>query len=412
MVIPFYAYAALSFLTACILIFFNTAAFTRHAFNPPTLAITHTLALGWGTMIILGAGHQLYPVLVEGKLRSSFLATVSFVLAAIGIPFLVVAFYTFNMGWPMETGGVLINLAVVAFVINLALSSSESGKTNVHATFAFTASLWLLLTTLLGLVLVYNFTGSILERDSLHYLTLHAHLGIAGWFLLMVIGVGTRLIPMFLISKYENPKLLWLVYYLLNGALLLFVILFVTEWGGRFYFFPIAFILGGIAITAVYIRNAYRARIRRKTDNQVRLSILAVALLFIPVLVLIAMLTAFPERDQIQIILLYGFTIFLGWITAIVFGMTFKTLPFIIWNKVYHHRAGLGKTPNPKDLFSSKIFALNAGSYIAGFIIFGTGIATGSALLLNGGAALLVLTAFFYNLNVFKILFHKPNEGI
>src|SRR5690554_184461 len=103
-VLPFYGYAALSFLLATLLILIDTSAFTQHYFHPHTLAITHTMALGWGTMIILGASHQLFPVMIEGKLHSNFLAYASFALAAIGIPLLVIAFYQFNMGALAMTG--------------------------------------------------------------------------------------------------------------------------------------------------------------------------------------------------------------------------------------------------------------------------------------------------------------------
>src|SRR5690554_4609988 len=165
-VIPFYGYAALSFLLSTILIMQNTVAFTQHYFNPYTLAITHTLALGWGTMIILGASHQLFPVLIEGKLHSNLLAHLSFYFAAIGIPLLVFSFYKFNMGIIAQTGAILINLSIICYIANLIMSISNSKKGNVHAIFAITAAFWLILTTGLGLLLIYNFTYNILSRDS------------------------------------------------------------------------------------------------------------------------------------------------------------------------------------------------------------------------------------------------------
>lgn len=108
-----------------------------------------------------------------------------------------------------------------------------------------------------------------------------------------------------------------------------------------------------------------------------------------------------------QLTLLYGFTIFFGWITAIILGMTFKTLPFIVWNKVYHNIAGLGKTPNPKDLFLNSVFIVCGVSYLMGFVIFGYGIIKENILMLNIGAVLLLITAVSYNFNVFRVLFHK-----
>ena len=85
-VLPFYVYGALSFLLACVLLLINTSVLNQHYFHPKTLAITHLMALGWGTMVILGASHQLLPVLIEGKLSSSVLARWSFIFAALGIP--------------------------------------------------------------------------------------------------------------------------------------------------------------------------------------------------------------------------------------------------------------------------------------------------------------------------------------
>ena len=103
-VLPFYIYAALAFLAAAVILFMSSSGFTQHYFQPHTLAITHTMALGWGTMIILGASHQLLPVFIEGKLYSNTLAYLSFAFAASGISLLVYAFYTFNMHWQAQYG--------------------------------------------------------------------------------------------------------------------------------------------------------------------------------------------------------------------------------------------------------------------------------------------------------------------
>src|SRR6188768_2002067 len=194
-VLPFYLYAALSLLAGTIILFFSARSFTHYYFHPHILAITHIMALGWGTMSILGASHQLVPVLIEKSLYSTRLAYASFILAAIGIPLLVYGFYVFNMGWPAKWGGRFVLLAVLCYVINLYKSLSKSKTKNVHAFFVLTSSLWLLLTVVFGLALVYNFNISFLPKESITYLPLHAHTGVIGWFLLLVTGVGSRLIP-------------------------------------------------------------------------------------------------------------------------------------------------------------------------------------------------------------------------
>lgn len=407
-VLPFYLYAALSFLAGTILLFYSLPAFTQHYFHPHILAVTHIIALGWGTMIILGASHQLVPVLIEGNLYSNRLAYASFVLAAAGIPLLVYGFYVFNMSWPAKWGGRMVLLSVLCYVINLIASMWKSNAKNIHAFFILTASLWLFLTSFFGLALVYNFTIPFLPKESIKYLPLHAHLGVIGWFLLLVMGVGSRLIPMFLISKYANSKLLWLIYVLINGGLLFFLISFLY-FPGTSFTVPITALLLALLFFGFYCISAYRQRIRKKVDEQMKVSLLSVAMMLLPLIFLVSIAGwLLTEKINVKMVLVYGFVIFFGWITAIIFGMTFKTLPFIVWNKVYHKKAGMGKTPNPKDLFNNKIFSLMALTYLIGFIVFIAGAYAANFIMLNFATLLLILAALLYNYNVIKVVLHKP----
>lgn len=411
-VLPFYLYAALSLLVATIILFFSAGSFTQHYFQPHILALTHIMALGWGTMIILGASHQLVPVLIERSLYSIRLAYASFILAALGIPLLVYGFCVFNMGWPAKWGGRFVVLAVLCYVINLYKSISESKTKNVHAIFVLTASLWLFLTVALGLALVYNFNFSFLPRESLAYLPLHAHTGVIGWFLLLVIGVGARLIPMFLISKYKNEKLLWIIYVLINGGLLSFVPMFLFLPGTSFFIIPVIAVLFAIILFGYYCYKSFTLRIRKQVDEQMKTSLLSVLLMLVPIIFLIGIAGwLFADKMNERTVLIYGFVIFFGWITAIIFGMTFKTLPFIVWNKVYHDKAGLGKTPNPKDLFNNKVFIVMVLIYIAGFLLFITGASIANTSILTIGAATLMIAATLYNWNVIKLLLHKPQQS-
>ena len=410
-VLPFYIYAALSFLVATILMFFSSSAFLQHYFHPKTLAITHIMALGWGTMMILGASHQLVPVLIEGKLHSNVLAWFSFVLAALGIPLLVYGFFNFDFGWPAQWGAILINASIIFYLINIAISMSRSKKENVHAVFVFTATLWLLITTIVGLFLIYNFTHNILSKDSLAYLPLHAHLGIVGWFLLLVIGVGSRLIPLFLISKYHNEKLLWWIFALINTGLITFIISFLYTDIKELFFVPVVAILMSILMFGYFCYKAYQDRLRKKVDDQLKISLLSVLMMLLPLIFLLIIISVLVfSVENFRLTLTYGFCIFFGWITAIIFGMTFKTLPFILWNKTYHRRAGFGKTPNPRELFNNRIFKLMTIAYLSGFILFISGILLANELLLKIAALLLIISAISYNGNVFKMVMHKPKK--
>jgi hypothetical protein len=409
-VVPFYGYAALSFLLATVLLLVSTEGAGEHYFHPPTLAITHLMALGWGTMIILGASHQLIPVLIEGRLYSEKLAGASFVLAAVGIPFLVGGFYAFHTGWPMQVGGILVNAAVVCYLVNVALSIREKRPRDVYAFFILTAALWLLATTGFGLLLVYNFRYSFLSKDSLSYLSIHAHMGLAGWFLLLVVGVGARLIPMFLVSKYVNKKRLWIIFALINAGLLGFIALRSWQETGAASYAAFILVAAGLGLFVRYCSKAYRERIRKQVDDPMKISLLSVALLALPIVSLLVVIGFVSREPSSNLVLLYGFCIFFGWITAIILGMTFKTLPFIIWNKVYHHKSGGGKSPALKDLFNDRLVRWMGVSYLAGFSTFIIGLIVLNDWLLKAGAMALLAAAVFYVWNVAIVVFHQPRN--
>lgn len=407
-VVPFYLYAAAGFLISTVLLLMSAGSFTHHYFNPAVLAITHGMALGWATMIIMGASYQLLPVLTERSLWSVKGAQLSFVLAATGIPLLVYGFYTFNMGWPAKWGGRLVLLGILVYLVNIAKSSRTGKKLNIHALFMTTAAAWLFITAFLGLALVYNFTWPFLPENVLVYLPLHAHAGLLGWFLLLIIGVGSRLIPMFLISKHEDKRILQIIYGLVNCGLLFFLFSFYLN-DSYAILIPALLIGSALGLFARYIYKVWKSRIRKKVDQPMQVSLLSVAMMLVPLFCLVLVSGWWiSSAEQSRVVLLYGFIIFFGWLTSIILGMTFKTLPFIIWNKCYHDKAGLVKTPDPKELLSAVLFKWMSIVYLPGFLVFSAGILLVNLTLLQSGATLLILAALLYNLNVCKVWLHKP----
>jgi ABC-type Mn2+/Zn2+ transport system permease subunit len=88
--------------------------------------------------------------------------------------------------------------------------------------------------------------------------------------------------------------------------------------------------------------------------------------------------------------------------------MTFKTLPFIIWNRSYHKKAHVGKTPAPKELFSDSLYYSMLVAYLLGFVFFNLGIILTHDILLKAGAGAILLSAILYVLNVLIVFLHKP----
>jgi hypothetical protein len=167
-------------------------------------------------------------------------------------------------------------------------------------------------------------------------------------------------------------------------------------------------IAAGVGCFGWYCADIYRKRVRKGLDNAMKQTSYSLIILFVPVLLIFILNIPFKieEKDFLQLVLAYGFSIFFGFITAIILGQTFKTLPFIVWMHRYQKLVGKQKTPLPKDLFSERFLHWQNISYFAGFVLLVTGLIISNTALIQTGSLFMVLTGLFYLNNVFKILTH------
>ncbi|MFC5269768.1 cytochrome C oxidase subunit I [Adhaeribacter terreus] len=405
-VLPHYAFAALAFLALNVLLLFSTDAFGGHFFHPKLLTLTHIAALGWGTMIIFGALYQLLPVILEVPLYSAKLAKITFTLLASGTVLLAWAFWNFQVHWPLHVAGCALVLAFLLFNLNVMFTVRQVKKWAIETDFISTSGIWLFITGVIGLLMAINFQFPFLPESHLHYLKLHAHVGMAGWFLLLIIGVGSKLLPMFLLSHHVGTKKLHISYYLINLGLVLFAadhLFFHTP-----YYFVYGLLVGlGMVLFALFVLDAYRKRVRKNQDAGMQQSLLAVVLMALPIVMVVAVseLVNMPEKLRLHLYLVYGISIFMGFISALILGQTFKTLPFIIWMHQYQHLVGKQPVPQPKDLYSDGLVKMQNYTYLGGFVVLLVGTALYHQKLILFGGSLLFFTALLYCGQVFKMLF-------
>jgi len=410
-VVPHYIFGGITLLFVTILLILNPSAFTQHYFNPTLLAITHLLALGWMSMIIFGALYQLIPVILEVKLFSEKLAFYSFALMGTGVILLAYSFWQFSFGTVMVFSGSLVVISVLLFVINVLVTAAKSDKKNMEKVFIITSAIWLLFTVLAGLILALNFTRSFLSPTHIELLKLHAHAGIVGWFLQLIIGVSSRLLPMFMVSHGLNTKKLTFAYFLINSGLIMGLI-------SIYHSFQLGVIIGVItgvlgAFTYLsFLFEAYKKRIKKQLDIGMKQSALSFIFLVVPLFLIFILLWDFKALEHLTppLSIAYGSFIFFGFITSLIMGQTYKTLPFIMWLKVYRGKIGKLKLPLPKDLYSEKIAIAQVWFFATGFLLLLVGILTTIKAIVMISGITLFLSVALYNLNIFKIILHQPKK--
>jgi hypothetical protein len=359
-------------------------------------------------MIIFGASHQLLPVILEASLFSEQIAKYTFYTFTAGVILLAWSFWNFYVGLHIQIASSLLLLSFALFLINIIFTARKSAKWNNEADFLVTSAGWLVLTGILGTMMAFNFSYPFLHKSHLLFLKIHAHMGIVGWFMMLIIGVGSKLIPMFLLSHGLNNKKLDYSYYLLNlGLIGLSSDLFFR---GEKAFLPLyAFLMvAGILYFLSFLYEAYKKRLRKQLDIGLKHSFLAFLFLFIPILagVFISFNFSLNDKFLLRVYLVYGTSIFLGFISLLILGQTFKTLPFIVWLNKYN-KTDKQKTLIPKNLYSEKLANLQYVIYILAISTLIIGILLSAPLVIKAGAILLLATAVLYNINVFKIVLHS-----
>lgn len=366
-------------------------------------------ALGWGTLMIFGSTYQLLQFILETDLYSKRLAWFTFALFIPGLTGLVTSFWVFDPGIYMQTGSILLLISVLMFTINVYCTFKKNRQGSIQEDFILTSCWWLAFTAVLGALMVFNFRFAFLPKDHIQFLRIHAHMGVAGWFLLLIIGVSSRLVPMFLVSTYQNTRLLNWSFYLINGALLLFLVDGYMSGINLKTYGILVLGASGVACYLVYLYKSFSSRTRRSLDLPMMQTFFSFVLLASAVIIAPFIIHYFLKNDPVSVRYsnLYGTLLFIGWITCLILGQTFKTLPFIVWLKHYEHLTGKVKTPLPVNLVSNSLVKVQTVAFFVFCMTFYAGYFCFSELLINIALVSLVVTAAVYVIAVASVLLHK-----
>ena len=411
-IIPHFIFGGLSFLMLAILIILANTSLLEAYFNTKIIAITHMAVLGWATMIVFGALYQLIPVVFETSLYSEKLAKVTFWITGVSVLFLTYAFWEGAFSTLLVYASSFMFLSLFLFIINVVLSYRKSEIRNISSKFILASLFWLAITELVGTLIAFNFKFNFFSEIHLHYLKIHASLGMIGWFLMLIIGVGSTLIPMFLISHQLKKQKLTNSFYLINIGLFGLTINWFVFSNLIVTFICWGLIVAGVLFFMSYIYDSYKKRIRKKLDVGMKYTMLAIACILLPILISFILLVVFNIEYELlfRVTTFYGFSVIFGFITTLILGQTYKTLPFIVWLDKYQNLVGKTKTPLPRELYSSKIANIQFYFYVLAIITLSFALVLKNDIALRIGSFLLLIVAVLYNLNILKIIFHKVKK--
>lgn len=403
-------------------------------YNQFVIAATHLMVLGFAGTIIMGVIYQLASLAFEVELHSVRLAQWQFIVHLISFVGMIWMFRIWDMKQVGHFGsGLALGVALLAY--NVARTLWRMPKWNVIAVSVAAAVFWFGVAVFVGLSVaaakcaydateglatvegVRQFVGGlritaqvVSHFDAISLMHAHAHIGVVGFFIMLIVGLSYRLIPMFALTRIQNRRRAALSILLLNlgvaGAAV--TIALRSAWKPVFA----GVIIGGLIVFALEVRAMLKARTTARLDWGLK-SFLVALWLLLPSSVL-ALILSWPELPPTQFYGMlenvYGFVGLFGVVTLAIFGMLHKILPLLVWLEVYCHHAGRARIPAVNAMISERIQFSGLIIYLAGLAIISMAILRGNELCVRFGAGLLLVGVGCFGTNICRVLSHyfKP----
>lgn len=372
--------------------------------RPHTVALAHLLVLGSATSICMGAMYPVVPVALDVPLHSVRMAIPHTILHLLGVIAIVPAFYAWEMRG-VATGGGLILSGAVLFAYNLARTLAGVPRPGAIAGFVAMTLAWMLLAMLLGILMAISKLHPLLPGDPLRWLHAHAHLGVLGIFVNLILAVSLKLLPMFVLADWRERPRSWAMLAMLNGGLALLASGIAR--GSRALAIASGLLVAaGLGIYAMELTAILRTRRRAALDPGLITFLGALAMLA-PTCALGFLAVALGDRAVGPALrLAYAFTALFGIVFPAIIGMLYKILPFLVWHRVYGPRVGREPVPTFAEMVSPALQTATSLLFLVGLALLTAGILDVKAAPIAGGAAIWLLGMLCFVGNVALVMRH------
>lgn len=348
---------------------------------PHVIAVTHCFTLGWITTSIFGALYQLFPVALGVPARSVRVGHATFWILQAGVVSLVAGTWWWRppaiaAGWIallMAVGGLAWNVlpqrrrAPRGRAIGLYISAGHTGLG-------------------LAMAVVAARIGAALgwwQIDRVGYLAAHAHLAVVGFATLTAVGVGSRLLPMFLLSHgHDEWQLRW-IGPMVGAGLIVFATGELLHLD-RLVLVGAAAMAAGLSLYLWLVAGYFAHRARRVLDPG--LAHVATAFVFLALALALGLVLFAIPGFRPRLIVSYAVAGIVGWLSLLIVGIYQKIVPFLTWLHRFAARVGEPAVPRIADLTMPAVGWTMLALFCSGLVLLLAGVAAGAAVVARAGA--------------------------
>jgi hypothetical protein len=361
-------------------------------YQPPILALTHALTLGWVSLTIQGVLYRYVPGLTKRAIPYPRLAVAQCATFATGTAGLVAAFWFHR--WPPAAGAAaLLVVSSVLLCANLWPMLLASERRGVAEVGIVVSTGFLVVAATLGALLAADKTWPLLGGSVLTNLGAHAHLAALGWVGATVVALSFRFLPAFLMPTADLAPIAKRLVVALAVAVVVLAGLLLARSG-------VAVAAAGALATLVLVYAQLVLRVvatrRMPMDWTAWHAVASAGWVAFCALGGLALATRGAD-DPVgaRLAAAYGVAGIVGWMSNLIIGVSYKLFPGF----VSAARSQRGRPPVPLDVLGPArglppaVFAtVNAGA-----VCVVLGLLVADAWALHGGGAALACAGMVYS---------------
>jgi len=290
-------------------------------FEYETIAIVHSLTLGFFSHVMFGAMFQMIPVMlglpyddVEKK------SNIIYFSLNIGILFFLFGFLTTKL-YLLHVSALFLGISFIYFsYISLKTVLKSEEKDYLVLNFA-TSFLLLLIGSVFGLITLIGHLGFV---DSVKFGDIHISFMLFGWIFLLLNAVSYRIIPMFFVAKEFPLFIKNNLYKIIGGLLFLFFIFRIND---DFESLKYIKALLSLSVIVFALKSIEILKNRKRARKDITVNLWYFSMINLIVASILFIINQFLYND---ISLIIGFFALFG-VYSLINGMLYKIVPFLTW---------------------------------------------------------------------------------
>ncbi|OFW48161.1 MAG: hypothetical protein A3G77_04835 [Acidobacteria bacterium RIFCSPLOWO2_12_FULL_68_19] len=361
------------------------AGFFYHAWM---VALVHLVTLGWITFSIFGAFYIVGPLALRTDMRARRMDVVAWVLGLGGLAGMVGHFWIeeySGMAWsatPVACAVLFMTTRIAAAIWRAPIAAAV----RLHVVLAC-VNVWL--AAGMGILIAIDRATPVLPGFVLSNVFAHAHLAAVGWAVMMVVGIGYRLLPMVLPSKMPAGRSMYASAILLEaGVLGLFVTLLAHSAWSVLFGILIAAGLGVFGAHVVWMLRhpAPKPSGAPPFEFAVAHAACAGASLVAALVLGLALVVVPTSEESLHAAAAYGVLGLVGFLAQMVVAMEARLLPMVTWCWAFASNGYQVPPPPPHAMRDRRLQALVLAGWVVGVPALAAGMALESAPLVGVGA--------------------------